>query len=90
MPDAKIRTMAQPLRVKGIAGNSHSAAEYAIVQLQIPGKDSETGAACEAVITQEFHLVDGLKAHMLIGTNIIVPEQCTIDLAKLSIAIGTC
>jgi hypothetical protein len=60
------------------------------VQLRIPGKDSETGAACKAVITREFHLVDGLKANMLIGTDIIVPKQCTIDIAKLNITISSC
>jgi hypothetical protein len=56
----------------------------------MPGKDSETGAAYKVVITREFHLVNGLKANTLISTNIIVPKQCIIDLAKLSITISTC
>jgi hypothetical protein len=82
--------MAQPLWVKGITGNSHLAAKYSIIHLRIPGKDSKTGAACEAVLMREFCLVNGRKANMLIGTNIIAAKQCTIDLANLSITIGPC
>ena len=60
LPDIHLRQLATPLRVRGMAGNTHESADYVILDLCIPGLDSKTGERCEAVISRELHLVNGL------------------------------
>ena len=90
LPDIHVRQSAAPLRVRGIAGNTHESVDYVILDLCIPGADSKTGEQCEAVISRELHLVNGLQANMLIGTDIMAPEKVDISLSGKKMSIGSC
>ena len=41
-------------------------------------------------ILREVHLINNLKAHMLIGNNIVGPEQIVIDISKSKATINSC
>ena len=81
--------MAKPLTVKGISGNQHNTDQYTILTLRIPSTDNSE-KAIEAVITREIHVVDNLKANLLIGTDVMVPEGMDIILSQKILQIGSC
>ena len=76
-PQIKIHTMSSPMEVRGIGLTSHSANVYARVDFYLPGKDGRT-----AYFQREVHLVENLKANLLMGIDIISPEQIHIDTSR--------
>lgn len=82
--NVKIRTMATPIPVRGIGSDKHMTSEYVIVPIYLVGDD------VEAVVTREAHLVDGLCAKMLVGMDIMGPEQIDIITLKKQDVIGSC
>ena len=87
-PDTKVRFMASPIIVRGIGADKHSTSEYAILDVYFPGKKGTKNVT--ACVTREVHLVDGLKAKMLIGVDIIGPESIDISVSKKEAYIGSC
>ncbi|KAI1004206.1 hypothetical protein K3495_g4004 [Podosphaera aphanis] len=81
--------MAQSLTVEGIGG-AHSSDKYVIARIHFPARLIKGEINAEAVITTELHLVKNLKANLLIGTEILVPEQCDIFTTKKILRINTC
>ena len=69
IPGAEIKKMASPMKVRGLGSSSHAAGDYVELDLYLPANHSRT-----AVIRREVHVVDDLKANILIGTDILVPE----------------
>ena len=62
---------------------THQANEYITLNIYLPEIDGRI-----AHIKQEFHLVDDLKANVLIETDILVTEETTVKLQpKGSVAI---
>lgn len=84
-----IRTMATPITVRGIGTDKHPTDQYAIVSLNLPGKDRQ-GKSAIARFRREIHLVKDLKANILLGTDILGPEQFSIDLGRKEATIGSC
>lgn len=64
-PGIEIRTMATPMEVSGIGPSSHAANQYALVDIYLPGNNGRTAHS-----KREVHLVDSLKANLLIGIDI--------------------
>jgi hypothetical protein len=75
--------MASPISVRGLGTSKHPSDEYAIVPMYFPGKDKD-GNPVMAKITREVHLVDDLKANMLIGNDLIGPVEIAINVASKS------
>lgn len=88
-PNTQIRQMASPLTVRGIGTDKHATADYAILDLVIPGTD-QAGKPVEAVLTREAHIVEGLKAKMLVGVDVMGPEEIDIFMAKKTAHLGSC
>ena len=86
-PDTHIRTMASPISVRGIGSNHHSTNKYVLLEIYLPG--TRNGKDVRAKITREAHLVDGLKAKMLLGTDIIGPKKIDIITSKSQAYIGS-
>ena len=82
--------MARALQVKGISGNQHSTSEYMITTVRIPSAEFKTSKPVEAVLTRELHIVDGLDANMLVGTNVMVLEKIDLLMGNKKIRIGSC
>ena len=85
----KINTMPVPLKVRGIDASRYKWGEFALTALYMPGLDRE-GSEVYAFVQCELHLVDGLKANMLIKNNIFCSEGFTINLANVFAHILSC
>ena len=90
LPDCEIRTMSTPITVRGLGSNLHQTAEYAIVPLYFQGTDSEGSKVLAMTSPREIHLVDQLKANILIGMDIMVPEDIDIIVTRSIASIGSC
>ena len=86
-PNTPIRTMASPLQVRGLGTNRHESWEYAICDIHMPG--TKDGQKVTSLFRREVHLVDNLKANMLLGNDIIGPEGFAIDMAKRHAVISS-
>ena len=89
LPLVDIRRMASPLRVKGLGSAMHDTDEYVLVPIYIPAVRKD-GIKVLCRIHREIHLVDNLKAHMLLGNDIIGPEKIVLDVAQNKAYIGSC
>ena len=83
-----IRKMADPIMVRGIGSNRHSTDEYAIISIYFEG--IQDGKKVLAHICCEAHIVEKLKANILVGTDVLAPEQMILDLGKREAFIGSC
>ena len=89
MPHAELKTMESPSTVKGIGEARHSIVEYVRVPLLLPGR-SDIGEPVLAEITVDVHLVDDLRANMLIGMDTIGPEGINIITTKRHAYVTSC
>ena len=81
--------MSTPLKVKGIGASKHKSSEFAALSLYFPGKNA-VGDLVYASLWCEIYLVEGLRANLLIGNDIMSPEAVVIDLGKKTAVIGAC
>ena len=84
-PETKINTMATPMEVRRIGSVAHNANQFVLMDIYLQGTDGRV-----ALIQREVHLVDELKANILIGINILAPEGVSIDLSKQEAIITSC
>ncbi len=84
-PNAEIKRMASPITVCGLGANTHEFTEFMVVDLHLPGKDGRV-----TVISREAHLVENLKACMLVGMDILAPEAISLNLLEWTAIIGSC
>ena len=83
--DAVMKKMASPVSVRSIGPRKHLSVNYATINLYFPGNEH-----CTATIHQEVHVVDSLKAKMLIGINILGRKSFTINIGNKKATIGSC
>lgn len=74
-PTTTISTMPTDMRVRGIGQKLHNANQFAKVDFYFP-----TTNGCVAHFLREVHIVDGLEANALLGSDIIYPEGWVLDL----------
>ena len=60
-----------------------------MVPFYLPGTTND-GIKAIGCIRREIHLVNNLRAKMLIGNDIISPKQIVIDIANKSARVGSC
>ena len=88
LPGQKISTMSTPLTVKGIKTSKHECEKFAAPSLYFSGKNGARKLVY-AFVRCEIHLVEGLRANLLIGNDIISPENFVINIEKKSTLIGS-
>ena len=81
--------MEVPLKVRGIGTSLYKTSEYTVVPFYLPGTINN-GIKVIGCIRREIHLVDNLRTKILIGNDIISPEQIIIDIANKSARVGSC
>lgn len=81
--------MSTPLKVRGIGTSKYKSEEFAALSLYFPGKDG-AGKLVYASVRCEIHLVEDLKANLLIGNDIMSPENFVIDIEKRTTLIKSC
>jgi len=84
-PDLSILKHPIPIGVTGIGADKYICDEYAIIDIFING--TVGGEAATAKITRTVNIVTGLKAKVLIGVNMLAPEQCDISFKKNTITL---
>lgn len=89
LPNVKLSKMSTPLKVRGIRSSRHESNEFALTALFFMRKDTAKRVVF-ARIDRKLHLVDELKANMLIGNDIIGPEEISIDIAGQTAFIFSC
>ena len=88
-PSQKISTMPVPLKVRGIGASRHELKEFTLIALYMPGLD-RGGSEVYACVQCELHLVDRLKANILIRNVVLYIEGFMINLASASAHILSC
>lgn len=86
--DAPIREMASPITVRGLGVSRHATDKYAVVPIYLSG--TKDGKPAKALIEREVHLVENLKANMIIGNDILGPEAIDILASSATAHIGSC
>lgn len=88
-PTEKILKMATQLKVRGIRSSRHESDEFVSMSLYFPGINS-TNHPAYTHIHKKLHIVERLKANLLVGNNILAMERVIIDLATKSAMISSC
>ena len=89
LPGQKISTMSFPLKVREIEVSRHESDKFAALSLYFSKKDG-AGKLVYASLRCEIHLVEGLRANLLIGNDIMLPENFVIDIEKKTTLIESC
>ncbi|KAA8895054.1 hypothetical protein FN846DRAFT_763712, partial [Sphaerosporella brunnea] len=86
IPQLRILNRASSMRVKGIGSQSHVSNSFVVITMYFPNSDgSKLGK-----VTRELHLVEGLGCKLLLGTDIIKPEEIIPDVDRGIARIGAC
>ena len=87
-PGVQIKKCDINITVCGIGKRTHQCNKYATVNLLIPGLVN--GKPAIASITHQLHLVDDLKARILVGMDVLGPEQAVIDIGRQRLTLPAC
>lgn len=88
-PTEKILKIAIPLKVRGIGATRHESDEFVSLSLYFSGIDSANRLAY-AHVHRELYLVNGFKANLLVGNDILATKRVIIDLVNKSAIISSC
>ena len=81
--------MATPLKVRGIEISKHKTDKYVLEPLYFSAI-SDKGQRMIVCIHHKLHIVDNLRANILIGNDLISAKGITIDIAKEKAYIPEC
>ena len=88
-PDSEISKMSSPIRVRGLGNTMHTTDEFVTVTTYSEGELPD-GSRAVAKMTMEAHLVDDLKANMLIGNDVLTAQKIKLDPGSGMMTIGSC
>ncbi len=83
-PSISIQQMSSPITVRGLGTNRHELKDFITLDIHLPGDDKT------AVITREVHIVEDLKAKMLLGIDVLGPERVLLNLNSRIVTIRSC
>ena len=89
LSDYQVKTHDSPITLRGIGPNFHSTDEWTTISFYMDGTTNK-GNPATIKITRDFHIVDNLKANVLIGMDVLCPEKAIIDLPAGRIHFGSC
>ena len=89
LPNETVSKMASPLRVRGVGPLGQESHDYVAIPCYLPATH-DSGEKVLICFQREFHIVDDLRAKMLIGNDIIAPEGIVIDVAEKTARIRSC
>lgn len=85
----KISTIPIPLKVRGIGASKHGSGDFALMTIYIPGFDGNGREVYTSIIC-ELHLINRLKANMLVGNDVLCTGGFAINLSSSSALIHSC
>ena len=83
--DILIQQMLSSITVCGLSANTHKSTEFVIVTLYLLSRDEKI-----TVIFCETHLINNLKACMLIKIDILTSEKISLNLSERKVTIESC
>ena len=83
-----IKRTPQPVRIRGIGESLVLSSEYVTLELTLRGVLD--GTPVIGKLRRQIHIVDDLKANMLIGSDILGPERMLIDYNKEVLVLNCC
>lgn len=89
IPTFETKKHESPITLRGIGTNRHSTNEWTTVSFYMKGLTPE-GKPVMIKYTRDIHVVDNLKANLLIGMDILGPEGAVIDLPEEKIVFTKC
>ena len=81
--------MVSPLRIKGLESAIYDTNEYVLILIYISGIKQD-GIKVLYRILREIHLIDNLKAYMLLGNNVIDSKRIVLDVAENKVYVRSC
>lgn len=81
--------MFTPLKIKGIGVSKFESAQFAELSLFLPG-ENDKGQKVYASIRCELHLVEDLRANILVGNDILGPENFLLNVRLGHALVGSC
>lgn len=88
LPSVDLMTPKESITVRGIGSATHPCNKFVHLSIYFQGKAK--GISRIACIKRDFHIVEKLKAKMLLGMDIIGPKQISTDIKKRIAVIGSC
>ena len=88
LPHIQFQKLENPVIVKGIEANRHTTDEYCLIDLYMKGKTKLEDVLIK--ITKKVHIVDNLKAKLLMGMDLLGSEGAIIDISKQRIQWTKC
>ena len=85
MLNIAILQMLSLITVQELSSNTHESSEFTVIDLYLSDKNRKI-----AVIFCEIHLVENLKAHMLIRIDILTSEKISLNLTERKVTIESC
>ena len=83
-PDAEVKTVPTTVRVRGIGKDKQAASQYVNITIYLPGNGGI------ARLQREVHIIDMLKAGLLLGLDILKPEGIIVDPSREAMTIQSC
>ena len=87
-PDIKVKHLTKVIPLREIGAAKHLSDKWVVLDLYIQGYIDKLPAI--TYLTKEVHLVNNLKAKMLMGTNILVTKGAVVDLSQQKMFLSTC
>ena len=88
LPKIVIRRLTPSIKIRSIEAKIHDSSEYVIMDLFL--SDRAEGSPMIAHLKAEFHLVDDLKANILVNMDIMGSENMILNFESRSVTIPTC
>ena len=89
LPNQKIKEISTPLKVRGIGALKHKSAQFVELFLFLSREDNK-GQKIYAFIRRELHLVEGLRANILVDNDILAPESFVLNIGLGHTLVGSC
>lgn len=83
LPNYLVSQSSQPITVRGIGDRRHPCSEYVTLKIYVAGKDDKGIAVAQ--LQHEIHIVDDLRAKVLIGMDIFGPEEVVMNIGRQKI-----
>ena len=87
LSDLHIHQMTNSLKIRDIDASTHEFREYIDIPIYISSKNESNKMTC---IKREMHIVENLKAKMLIETNILKSEDIILNVSNKLTKIDSC
>ena len=89
LPQAVISRISSSLKIRGVGSSQHETSEYLITPCYFLGINKQNNKVLTC-IRREIHIVNGLRANMLIKNDFIGPKEIIIDVVKEKTYIDSC